>query len=344
MKVAVIGGGWYGCHIAAMLKSHDADVCIIEKNDALFSEASGHNQFRLHMGLHYARSAITRHQSRDGFFRFSERYPKFSRLIEKNIYVVPKSLSLIDFETYFSIMYSSGISVEKVPLSEVDFLKSEKICGALACLERLVITSAAKSHFELTLGKQVRFQTDIQRVELVNNKPMLLGETFDYVVDATWGALSDTMDAYYFEPTLLLYYRYLGKDTFPAITLVDGALWSLYPTETQSIYTLSSVTHTPVARVSSKSQAYQKLAAVDSNLIKQRRKLMEQEVQRFFPTFLDRFEYVAPQLSIKTKPIARTDDRSASILRKNRCFQVNSGKIDTIFFAADTILGTIFNE
>jgi len=60
MKVAVIGGGWYGCHIAAMLKSHDADVCIIEKNDALFSEASGQNQFRLHMGLHYARSAITR--------------------------------------------------------------------------------------------------------------------------------------------------------------------------------------------------------------------------------------------------------------------------------------------
>jgi pyruvate/2-oxoglutarate dehydrogenase complex dihydrolipoamide dehydrogenase (E3) component len=31
MKVAVIGGGWYGCHIASVIKAHGAEVCLMEK-------------------------------------------------------------------------------------------------------------------------------------------------------------------------------------------------------------------------------------------------------------------------------------------------------------------------
>ena len=84
VRVAIAGSGWYGCHIGMVLKDQCTQIRIFEKNDDIFTEASGNNQFRLHQGLHYPRSSITRYQSRDGFFRFSERYPSFSREIKNN--------------------------------------------------------------------------------------------------------------------------------------------------------------------------------------------------------------------------------------------------------------------
>ena len=152
MKIAIIGGGWYGCHIASALKTHGADVTLLEKQKRLFDEASGNNQFRLHLGLHYARSAITRHQSRDGFSRFSERYPRFSRPVARNIYVVPKQISMMDFDTYFSIMYSSGIHIERLPLSQLEFLRHDLLSGALTCEERVVMTQRAREYSANSLG------------------------------------------------------------------------------------------------------------------------------------------------------------------------------------------------
>ena len=55
MKIAIIGGGWVGCHLALNLKN-DHDVVIFDKNDELFSETSYKNQNRLHYGFHYSRN------------------------------------------------------------------------------------------------------------------------------------------------------------------------------------------------------------------------------------------------------------------------------------------------
>ena len=77
-------------------------------------EASGNNQFRLHLGFHYPRHYGTRAQSRDGFMRFVERYPQLSREVNENIYAVPREDSLVDFATYRLIMTSSGIDFREV--------------------------------------------------------------------------------------------------------------------------------------------------------------------------------------------------------------------------------------
>ncbi|MGR7996918.1 FAD-dependent oxidoreductase [Xanthobacter sp. ZOL 2024] len=65
-KIAVIGAGWYGCHIASSLASIGVEVVVFERNKRPLHEASGNNQFRLHLGFHYARHHGTRQQSRDG--------------------------------------------------------------------------------------------------------------------------------------------------------------------------------------------------------------------------------------------------------------------------------------
>jgi glycine/D-amino acid oxidase-like deaminating enzyme len=344
MKVAVAGGGWYGCHIASALKAHGVEVTLFEKNKALFAEASGNNQFRLHQGLHYARSAQTRHQSRDGYHRFVERYPRLSQPVSDNIYLVPKENSLIDFETYFSIMLSSGIAVEKFPLKQLPTLDAHRFEGAVSCDERVVLTARARQHFAERLNGSVQLERVVQRVEVQSQCVRVDGEGFDHLVDATWGALPSQPAGgvpVYFEPTVLLYYRYLGTEPFPALTLVDGALWSIYPTDLPQQFTLSSVTHTPLTRCATKAQAYQYLASVGAEQVAQKKRLMEEEVLLYLPAFSELFAYQGPQFSIKTKPCGRSDNRACGVEHSDRITRVQSGKIDNIFFAADRILGSL---
>lgn len=57
--------------------------------------------------------------------------------------------------------------------------------------------------------------------------------------------------------------------------------------------------------------------------------------------FLDIYKFMGPQISIKTKPIGNSDDRSCYVGRDGRVLTVMSGKIDTIFFATERILSMI---
>lgn len=345
MKVAIAGGGWYGCHIASSLKAHGVEVGLFEKNEQLFGEASGNNQFRLHQGLHYARSAQTRHQSRDGYHRFVERYPRLSQGVAHNIYLVPRETSLIDFDTYFSIMLSSGIAVEKVPLSEISHIDASRFEGAVRCDERVVLTSRAREHFAQRLNGSAQLGREVRSVRADDDGVSIDGQRYDHFIDATWGAMTGAgrTPAVYYEPTLLLYYRYRGDcgERFPAITLVDGAHWSVYPTEDPLIHTLSSVTHTPLARCDTKAQAYAVLAATDAALVAHKRAAMEREAKPYLPAFADLFEFVGPQLAVKTKPRGLSDNRACGVALEGRRITVQSGKIDNIFFATDRILGAL---
>lgn len=40
-KVAIIGAGWYGCHLAKVLSEQGFDVTLYEKNGEILNEISG---------------------------------------------------------------------------------------------------------------------------------------------------------------------------------------------------------------------------------------------------------------------------------------------------------------
>ena len=72
MKIAIIGAGWFGCHIGHELLKEGHKVTIFEREKELFNGASGNNQNRLHLGYHYPRSNLTRVQSKKGFNIFKK--------------------------------------------------------------------------------------------------------------------------------------------------------------------------------------------------------------------------------------------------------------------------------
>lgn len=68
-KIAIIGSGWYGVHIALVLKKEcpSYKVTLFEKSPDIFSEISGKFGIRLHSDLYYPRSEATRIACHKGF-------------------------------------------------------------------------------------------------------------------------------------------------------------------------------------------------------------------------------------------------------------------------------------
>jgi len=339
MKIGVLGAGWYGAHVAMQLQADGHEVSIMDKANCFFSGASGNNQFRLHLGLHYARSSLTRHQSRDGYFRFIERYPKFSKSVYNNIYIIPRRESLIDFKTYYSIMMSSGIDLDYVDIAQHRFLESNLIDGAVRCDERVILTKAAKTYFESRLHN-IFIKCD--KIEVDFPSLSVNGNRYDHIVDATWGSLFDIKDGYFFEGTILFYCRIkVQAIDFPAITLVDGNLWSLYPTDDPKLFTLSHVLHTPLFRSESKKLVLEYIKSIPRQTVSEIQLKMVSEVKKLFPEFNDYFEFIGEQFSVKMKPVDCSDQRACTVNVRHGVTEIISGKIDNIFYASDHICGQL---
>ncbi|WP_206933524.1 FAD-dependent oxidoreductase [Roseococcus thiosulfatophilus] len=338
-NIAIVGAGWYGCHLASSLASLGFRVTVFERNARPLHEASGNNQFRLHLGFHYARHHGTRLQSRDGFLRFIERYPSLSAEIDENIYAVPEGTSLIDFKTYKLIMVSSGIDFVEMTAPDPRLAAIE---GALLTKERVLLIDRARSYFANRLGSALRFNCPVGNIVQGDRHVEVNGESFDYVIDATWGHHHRPPIDVYYEPTMLLYYE--AKAPHPAVTMVDGPLASVYPTEDKDVFTLSSVVHTPLGRFSSSAEAVACRNAVNSELVDRKIRAMEDHISENLPAFRDNFRYIGVQLAIKTKPVGNFDDRSCSVFQDGRIFSIMSGKIDTIFFATERVLALIESE
>ncbi len=331
----IIGGGWYGCHIATSLRALGFRVKVFEQHDRLLHEASGNNQFRLHIGFHYARHSDTRVQSRDGFLRFLERYPHLSRSIPNNIYAIPSADSLLDYSTYRCIMAASGLRFTESPPPENARLINVA-SRVLYTAERVLLPTMARAHFEAELHGALQLGHRVSGVQASAQGVVIDGEHFDFAVDATWGHLTEPSTPVIYEPTLLLYYE--GPPDFPAVTLVDGPLCSVYPTEAPGLFTLSSVPHTPLGQFATAAEALRVRDSIRAETIAAKRTLMEAQIARYLPAFPELFRYVGPQLAIKTKVVAAHDDRSCTVSRCGRVFSVLSGKIDGVFFATERIL------
>ncbi|QEY32366.1 NAD(P)/FAD-dependent oxidoreductase [Synechococcus sp. RSCCF101] len=339
MRFAVIGAGFYGLHIATRLKALGLEIRVFEKSDDILTFASGNNQFRLHLGFHYARNFRTRQQSRDGFFRFLERYQQLTEPIPENYYLVPKGDSLIDFSTYKLIMMSSGLDfVEKEHPVEISYP-----CGSVVTAERVLMIDRARQHFYQHLPDTIELGVEAT-VSMDDDRVRVNGESFDYCIDCTWGHLMPDKN-FFFESTILLYYRKKEAGSLArAYTFVDGPLCSLYPTEKPGIFTLSSVPYTPIAQHGTSDEALHAIATLSSHDINLKRLLMEKQIMRYYPGFLDDYEYLDPQLCVKTKPFGHDDDRSCYVKRYGRLIKCLSGKVDNIFYAAAEVMALIEDE
>lgn len=74
MRIAIVGGGIFGCTAAIHAARAGHDVHLFEKRGDLLGAASGINQFRLHEGYHYPRSPETIAECQAGLASFRAEY------------------------------------------------------------------------------------------------------------------------------------------------------------------------------------------------------------------------------------------------------------------------------
>jgi L-2-hydroxyglutarate oxidase LhgO len=307
MKIAIVGAGWFGCHLALTLKEHS--ITVFEK-DEIFCGASGHNQNRLHLGFHYPRSYETRICAREGYQEFVEIYGDLCEDIDTNLYAVADKVSLIDYQTYLHIMEATGLSFEQVDPFDYGL---DNVSGCIKVDEKLVLTSKAKQFF----SDQITPRYEEFKHEQIDD--------FDVVLNCSSQVFQNCKDwDLLYEPCLMLNYK--CSVDFPAVTVMDGALCTVYPKE-DDIYTLYSVEYSPRSEMSSYYRS--SVQAASAGDIKK----FEEVVQTYIPHFKEVFTYCGCENSLRVSFNDNTDLRVPKIAVDGKVIHILPSKIDNVFHA-----------
>jgi hypothetical protein len=328
MKIAIIGGGWVGCHLAYKLKNEHT-VTIFEKNHSLFEETSYKNQNRLHLGFHYARNNKTRKLCLDTFSRFLLDYEFLTKEIQNNLYCVPRNTSILDYETYIQIFRDFEYSEIENSLKNVE--------GCINTKERYIDFDVAKRFFNTQLSDL------IIRKRITPNRLPSIKKEYDLVINATNNEIKDPNNySSFFELTISLIYENIKKPEFDALTMVDGSLFSIYP-YFENKFTVTDVEHTPIRKFKTISSLKKFKKNISESLIEDKKREIEKKINKYYPSFNKNFKYDSYFLSVKSKIISESDERYPVINKENNLINCFTGKIQGIYIIEDFIKKEITN-
>lgn len=253
MKIAIIGGGFYGCYFAYKIlqlkKKHQ--ITIFEKNNDILSEAAINNQYRLHKGFHYPRSQNTIKQTNQGFKFFSKEFKNFIYFPKINIYAIHRN-SKINFNKYLNIFKKDNFKFKILPKEKFNlyFVKPNEIEGAIMVDEAVIKIEKLYKYIRSKL-KDVEIFKNTEICKIDRNKKIILYKNkekkFDLIINTTFtkpnlGLKKKKYKIKYELASMLHVKNFLNKDT--ALTVMDGNFGSAYPIN-QNVLTLSSVKYTP---------------------------------------------------------------------------------------------------
>jgi len=107
IRVAIIGGGIYGCHMSNELANSGANITLYEKEKLLFSGASSWGDTRIHNGVKYLRNKKTRDLLITEQIRFIKKYPHFLTSYQEHEHeiqmIAEDSQSILDLGSFIDL-------------------------------------------------------------------------------------------------------------------------------------------------------------------------------------------------------------------------------------------------
>lgn len=325
MKIRILGAGFYGCHLATVLKENH-DVEVHEIKGRIFAGASGAIPARIHRGFHYPRSLMTRRACNDHYRQFMARYGEFTRSVPVNIYAIAKDRSMVDFGTYKQVLRDF---VEFITIEDPVEFGLQNVEGAVLTGERHIVTDDVRDYFTRELIDCL----------YTNSDPTKLNpDECDLTIDATFCA-HDRYNIDRYEPCLVVI---LEGPVNTAVTVMDGPFPSLYPwNESLGLSSLSSAQWTPFSKGC---QTYEEAQMLLNNLsetdIERQAAGMIDSMRHFYPA-IDEYVTVDFKLSIRAMPLSGSDARLVDIIDQGDILRIRAGKIDAVIQAEHEILGLI---
>jgi hypothetical protein len=309
-KVAIVGAGWVGCHLALRLSSH-YDVTLFDPSP--FEGASLLNQNRLHVGYHYARNYATRELCQNTFDAFMRDYGFLTEAVESNLYAVPSEESLLDGRTMEAIFPPLSWHHERI---DAPFLRDTEMVWRTQ--ERYICPLKTKK-FMLE-----RLSSVLRRERISAAQLPALRRDYSLIIDCTNNTLLRPRNNEYFEAVAMFIYDIVKPLPFGALTYIDGPLFSIYPFHGGTI-SLSHVIHS-VVRSSVAPITLQEVEDDD-----QSRRQAELHARLYWPDFLDHLSFSRTVYSVKSKRTNASAYRAPLFKQNDNVLSCFTGKIQGIY-------------
>jgi hypothetical protein len=313
MRVAIVGAGWTGCHLAHRLRD-EHDLWLVDKEAQPFCGTSMVNQNRLHLGYHYARNHATRELCLSTFDQFMQDYGHLTYAVKDNWYAVPESESLLDAETIKIIFPPLLWHHEEI---KPECLRDTAMVWRTQ--ERYISPLKAQQFFSEQLSPFFS-QQHIQQADLA-----ALKTDFDLVVDCSNNSLLKPSSNEYFEAVAMFLYEQRKPLPFGALTYIDGPLFSFYPFHDGAI-SLSHVVHSVVVEASAPLSLH-----VDTDLLEERRLRAEHHAKAYWPAFDEFLEHKTTVVSMKSKRTNASAYRAPLFKQSDNLLSCYTGKIQGIY-------------
>lgn len=233
LKVAVIGGGLFGCTAAVHAARHGHDVHLFDVKPEIMCGATAGTYARLHRGYHYPRSPETGRESRRAEKSFRSEYGGCVIDGGRQFYIVPEHGSKVSVNEFRDVLDNESLAfAEEDGVFEV--VEPRVSLAGLAALVRQRVKDAG---IVLHLGD--------------GTHPGTLRSTFDKIIVATYAGLNSVLDELGCTPSP---YKYqvverpvvLLPESFTdtSVVVIDGPFGCLDPMDESPLHVLGHVTET----------------------------------------------------------------------------------------------------
>lgn len=325
MNILIVGAGWYGCHLALILKKEGLNVIQVDRSNEFFTGSSSKNQNRLHIGFHYPRAENTIRECQEGYPLFLEYYDGITEEIEQNIYFISSNDSLININQYLSILNKQTCEYVPIDISSCPIPICSIETPAIVVKERYINPRKAAQYFRDNL---LLTKLPLQSFNSLDQIKSNFNEQFDFVINCTYNHLSP-IEFEDYELFLTLLYQIDTPSPF-AYTIMDGPFFSIYPYDIEKkIYTVTHVKHCVIT----KGKHIDISSEPHSELVATKRHIVDTEITKFIPSWRSIASPVGYYTSWKTKHDNSMCDRSVKSKIDGNIIHIYGGKITGIFQA-----------
>jgi len=236
LRIAVIGGGLFGCTAAIHLARDGHEVHLFERSHALMNTASAVNQFRLHRGYHYPRSPETGAECKDAENSFRAEYGNCV-IDAQTVYAIAAHASRTSAVGYLNFLMQNGL-----PFHAASGAFSNALSIAIAVRESRIDPDKLR---EVVTGR-----VQCAAVHLNASATPMLKHEFDTIVIAAYAGSNDVAQALGCKPELFQF-EVIEKPVLQlpkelrdlSIVVMDGEFCSLDPYGTTGLHVMGHVKH-----------------------------------------------------------------------------------------------------
>jgi len=339
MRIAIIGGGFYGFHLANEIinKNKNIKIDLFEKESSLFTGAFTNNQHRLHLGYHYPRSFNTIIQSISNYNKFNEKYNLFIKIPKYNVYSIHKD-SFVNYDEYVKIYKNFNLNFKEINNNKLLKISSNKI--NIKNIVSSVITEEGTVDFN-GISKFLIEKTK-NNINIILNKELYnVPSNYDVTINATYNYpnlfLNNKIKIKHELCCILLSENIMNNDI--GVTIMDGDFCSIFP-KSNNTHSISSVKNTPFLKYNDFDKKYNKNEIRDIYIkLKTKDKILEHANEYID---ISSNKIVGEMLSIKTKFEEDFGDTREAIWKKEGShYSIFCGKISAICTIAEEIINDI---